>query len=79
MDFDDWKHVAGNVACEMRETCGMSQREVTEFSGISRGSVTRVEKGENVTVALLLAYLDAVDCSLEDFARRVEEHFRGRR
>lgn len=44
----------------------MKKTELAERAGISRGIITRMEKGEVVTLNAVLKICDALDCDIQD-------------
>ncbi len=54
----------------LRTAAGMRQRDVAERLGVGASSVARLEAEEvNPRLTTLLRYLDAIGCTLDDFAR----------
>ena len=60
-----------NVATRLRllrETAGLSQREVARRAGVSNGTISQIEKGKSdPSVGLLKQVLDGLELSIADF------------
>lgn len=49
---------------EMRRASALTQREISERSGLSQQAVSRLEKGKGGTLETIIRYLGAMGCSL---------------
>jgi len=49
---------------EMRKASALTQREISERSGLSQQAVSRLEKGKGGTLETIIRYLGAMGCSL---------------
>jgi len=53
---------------DFRQKAGMTQKELAEKVGLSRGAITSIEQGKRkVTVEELLKFCEAFNCSYENF------------
>jgi len=53
---------------DFRQNAGMTQEELAEKVGLSRGAITSIEQGKRkVTVEELLKFCEAFSCSYADF------------
>ena len=44
----------------------MSKRDLSKIANVSGGTLTKLAKGENVNVDILLRICTALDCSMDD-------------
>lgn len=62
---------------EIRRDCGMTQKELTERTGINTRQIQKYESGEydfrNMTVNNFRALSEALGCSMDDLANRWEK------
>ncbi len=49
---------------EMRKASALTQRDISERSGLSQQAVSRLEKGKGGTLETIIRYLGAMGCSL---------------
>lgn len=49
---------------EMRKASALTQRDISERSGLSQQAVSRLEKGKGGTLETIIRYLSAMGCSL---------------
>ena len=51
----------------------MSKRDLSRISNVSGGTLTKLTKGENVNVDILLRICKALDCGLDDILEIVTD------
>jgi transcriptional regulator with XRE-family HTH domain len=63
------KEIIGSRIKDRREALNMTQEQLVEVSGVSRGTISALENGksENVTIGTLLAISKALDTTVDNF------------
>lgn len=52
---------------------GIKKSEFREMTGISSASIAKLNKGENITTAILLRICEALKCDITDIMELVEK------
>lgn len=52
---------------------GIKKSELREMTGISSASIAKLNKGENITTAILLRICEALKCDITDIMELVEK------
>lgn len=61
----------GELLQKARENANLTQQDITNYTGITKNHVSRIERGESKpSVALLLGYANLLDCSCDEILER---------
>lgn len=67
------KTISYNRLWKMLIDKNMKRQDLKGVSGISAASIAKLDKGDNITTAVLLKICNALDCDLSDIMVLVEE------